>query len=111
MVRLLVVLVFLVVTFDVFAIVDVMLIDRSRIRVLNRLLWVLLILILPVVGAIMWLALGRERRDRGGQRRTIAPDDDPAFLKNLRRDEEQDDRIRRLEQELADLDDDPPTKD
>jgi hypothetical protein len=111
MVRLLVVLVFLVVTFDVFAIVDVMLIDRSRIRMLNRLLWVLLILILPVVGAIMWLALGRERRDRGGQRRTIAPDDDPAFLKNLRRDEEQDDRIRRLEQELADLDDDPPTKD
>jgi len=108
---LLVVLVFLVVTFDVFAIVDVMLIDRSRIRVLNRLFWVLLILILPVVGAIMWLALGRERRDRGGQRRTIAPDDDPAFLKNLRRDEEQDDRIRRLEQELADLDDDPPTKD
>ena len=107
----LVVLVFLVVTFDVFAIVDVMLIDRSRIRVLNRLFWVLLILILPVVGAIMWLALGRERRDRGGQRRTIAPDDDPAFLKNLRRDEEQDDRIRRLEQELADLDDDPPTKD
>ena len=107
----LVVLVFLVVTFDVFAIVDVMLIDRSRIRVLNRLFWVLLILILPVVGAIMWLALGRERRDRGGQRRTIAPDDDPAFLKNLRRDEEQDDRIRRLEQELADLDDDPTTKD
>ncbi len=111
MVRLLVVLVFLVVTFDVFAIVDVMLIDRSRIRVLNRLFWVLLILILPVVGAILWLALGRERRDGGGQRRTIAPDDDPAFLKNLRRDEEQDDRIRRLEQELADLDDDPPTKD
>jgi len=111
MVRLLVVLVFLVVTFDVFAIVDLMLIDRSRIRILNRLFWVVLILLLPVVGAILWLALGRERRDRSGQRRTIAPDDDPAFLKNLRRDEEQDDRIRRLEQELADLDDDPPAKD
>jgi len=111
MARLLVVLPFLVLALDVFAIVDVMLIDRSRIRVLNRLLWVILIILLPVIGAILWLTLGRERRDGSSQRRTIAPDDDPAFLKNLRRDEEQDDRIRRLEQELADLDDDPPTKD
>ena len=111
MARLLVILPFLVLTLDVFAIVDVMLIDRSRIRVLNRVFWVILIILLPVIGAILWLALGRERRDGSGERRTIAPDDDPAFLKNLRRDEEQDDRIRRLEQELADLDDDPPTKD
>jgi ABC-type Na+ efflux pump permease subunit len=111
MARLLVVLPFLVLTLDVFAIVDVMLIDRSRIRVLNRVFWVILIVLLPVIGAILWLVLGRERRGGSAERRTIAPDDDPAFLKNLRRDEEQDDRIRRLEQELADLDDDPPTKD
>jgi hypothetical protein len=60
------------------------------------------------VGAILWFTVGRGRRDENVPRRTIAPDDDPAFLKNLRRDEEQDERIRRLEQELADLDDDPP---
>ena len=111
MARFYVVLDFLVLAFDVFAIVDVMLIDGRRIRALNRPIWVLLIVILPVVGAILWFLVGRERRDGGGERRTVAPDDDPAFLRNLRRDEEQDERIRRLEQELADLDDDPPAKD
>ncbi len=100
----------LVVAFDVFAIVDVLLIDGRRIRALNRPLWVLVILALPVIGAILWFGVGRQRLDGENERRTVAPDDDPAFLKNLRRDEEQDERIRRLEQELADLDDDPPTE-
>ena len=108
MARLLVVLPLLVLALDVFAIVDVILIERRRIRALNRVLWVIVILVLPVIGAILWFFVGRERRDSSGDRRTMAPDDDPAFLKNLRRDEEQDERIRRLEQELADLDDDPP---
>jgi len=108
MARLLVVLPLLVLALDVFAIVDVILIERQRIRALNKVLWVLVILVLPVIGAILWFFVGRERRDGSGDRRTMAPDDDPAFLKNLRRDEEQDERIRRLEQELADLDDDPP---
>jgi hypothetical protein len=108
MARFYVVLAFLVLAFDVFAIVDVMLIDQRRIRALNRPLWVLVIVVLPVIGAILWFLAGRERRNGAGDRRTVAPDDDPAFLRNLRRDEEQDERIRRLEQELADLDDDPP---
>jgi hypothetical protein len=108
MARFYVVLAFLVLAFDVFAIVDVMLIDQRRIRALNRPLWVLVIVVLPVIGAILWFLAGRERRNGVGDRRTVAPDDDPAFLRNLRRDEEQDERIRRLEQELADLDDDPP---
>lgn len=111
MARFYVVLAFLVVALDVFALVDVMLIDGRRIRALNRPLWVLLILVLPVVGALSWLLVGRARRDGSGEARRVGPDDDPAFLYNLRRDEEQDDRIRRLEQELADLDDDPPVKD
>ena len=108
MARFYVVLAFLVLAFDVFAIVDVMLIDQRRIRALNRPLWVLVIVVLPVIGAILWFLAGRERRNGVSDRRTVAPDDDPAFLRNLRRDEEQDERIRRLEQELADLDDDPP---
>jgi len=108
MARLLVVLPFLVVALDVLAIVDVALIDQRRVRALPKFAWILIIILLPVIGALLWLIVGRERRDRGGERRTVAPDDDPAFLRNLRRDEEQDERIRRLEQELADLDDDPP---
>jgi hypothetical protein len=106
--RLVVILGFVVIAIDIFAIVDLALTDPRRVRALNKFLWVLIILVLPVVGALLWVTLGKDRKDRGGQTRTIAPDDDPTFLRNLRRDEEQDERIRRLEQELADLDDDPP---
>ena len=91
----------------VFALVDLTLTDRSRVRTLPKPAW-FFVLLVPIVGATLWLLFGKERRDRGGDRRQVAPDDDPAFLANLRRDEEQDERIRRLEQELAELDDDPP---
>ncbi len=93
---------------DVFAIVDLVLIDKLRVRAFPKLVWVIIIVVVPFVGALLWFAIGHEWGNRGGERRVIAPDDDPSFLKNIRRDEEQDERIRRLEQELADLDDDPP---
>ncbi len=91
----------------IFALVDLTLTDRARVRTLPKPAW-FFVLLVPVVGAVLWLFFGKERGDRGGSRRTVAPDDDPTFLANLRRDEEQDERIRRLEQELAELDDDPP---
>jgi hypothetical protein len=91
----------------VFALVDLTLTDRSRVRTLPKVAW-FFVLLVPVVGAALWLLFGKERGSRGGAPRTVAPDDDPTFLANLRRDEEQDERIRRLEQELAELDDDPP---
>jgi drug/metabolite transporter (DMT)-like permease len=109
MARLFVIVPFLVLALDVFAIVDLAVIDPRRVRTLNKPVWVLIIVLLPVIGALLWFLVGRERRDAGGQRRTVAPDDDPAFLRNLSAQEDQQDRIRRLEQELADLDDDPPT--
>ena len=110
MARLLVIAPFVILALDIFAVVDVILADERRVRALNKILWVFIILVVPVIGAILWFTIGKERNDRGAQPHTIAPDDDPSFLRNLRRDEEQDERIRRLEQELADLDDDS-TKD
>lgn len=109
MARLLVIVPFLVVALDVFAIVDLAVIDPYRVRTLNKPVWVIIILVLPVIGALLWFLVGRERRDATGQRRTIAPDDDPAFLRNLNAQGDRQERIRRIEQELADLDDDPPT--
>jgi hypothetical protein len=96
----------------IFSIVDIILIDERRVRGLPKFLWVAIVL-LPFIGAILWLTIGRSRGEngggtRGGERRTVAPDDDPNFLRNLRRDEEADERIRKLEQELSELDDDPP---
>ena len=107
--RLLVIVPLIVLALDVFAIVDVILIEQRRVRAVPKFVWIILILLVPVVGAILWFFTGRESAaGSNGQPRIVAPDDDPSFLKNLRRDEEQDERIRRLEQELAELDDDPP---
>jgi len=107
MARLLVVLVGVLVAFTVFTLIDLILTDKGRVRALNKPLWALVIIILPALGGILWLALGKARNGPGkNPARSVAPDDDPTFLKGLNRDKEQDERIRRLEQELSELDDD-----
>lgn len=108
--RLLVVLVVVAVAFTIYTLVDVLLTDRSRVRGLQKPLWAILVVVLPVIGGILWLVIGKARRTSGGSR-VIAPDDDPDFLGSINRDDvarraEQEERLRRLEQELADLDDD-----
>ena len=107
--KLLFVLVAAAVALMIFTLVDVALTDRSRARGVPKGVWVLIVLI-PLVGPILWFGVGKGPGGAAPARSVVAPDDDPSFLKNLRRDEEQDERIRRLEQELADLDidDDPP---
>jgi len=111
--RLFVIVPVIAVALDIFSIIDIITFDERRVRGLPKFLWVAIVVILPFAGAILWFTIGRGRADggggtRGGERRTIAPDDDPNFLRNLRRDEEADERIRKLEQELSELDDDPP---
>jgi hypothetical protein len=93
---------------DVFAIIDVVLIDRSRVRAFPKVVWIVIIVAVPFVGALLWFVVGRSWGRTRPEPRVVAPDDDPAFLRNLKLQEDQDERIRRLEQELADLDDDTP---
>ena len=103
-----------VVILTVYAVVDCALFDRNRIRGVPRWAWILMIVFLPVLGAVLWLVIGRGRRSNaantGGRViRSMAPDDDPDFLRGLDRVKDQDQRIRDLERELADFDKmDPP---
>jgi hypothetical protein len=92
----------------VFSMVDIALTDKRGLRSLRKSVWFLIVLI-PIAGPLLWFFLGRPRRGSGGQRTIIPPDDDPDFLRNLKVEEESAERIRRLEQELSELDDDPPT--
>lgn len=115
MVRFWVIAIVAVVVFTIYAVVDCALFDRSRIRGLPRGWWIVVILLVPVIGGLLWFLVGRGRPLRfgrgggsGGGRRSNAPDDDPEFLRRLRDDAAHEERIRKLEQELAELDSDAP---
>lgn len=108
MVRVLLILALVATAFWVFTIVDCAVQPPTRHRGVSKPAWVLIVVLLPVLGGILWLAIGRSRRTS----RLIAraPDDDPEFLERIGTVSDQDERIRRLEEELAQLDaeDDDP---
>ncbi|HEY1530628.1 MAG TPA: PLDc N-terminal domain-containing protein [Galbitalea sp.] len=97
----------------IFCLVDAISIYESRIKTLNKIAWVFIIILIPILGPILWLLIGKDRsHDRPAERardaRPLAPDDDPVFLKNAADREAQDARIRQLEAELKALNDDKP---
>jgi len=105
-----------VVILTVYTLVDCALFDRNRVRGVPRWAWILMIIFLPVLGAVLWLLIGRGRRSAAGPAggrvtRQMAPDDDPDFLRGLDKVKDQDQRIRDLEQELADFDKTEPSED
>jgi hypothetical protein len=112
MTRLLIPVFLIVVAFMVFTVADIALIDYRRIRTLPRGIWIVLAIVLPIVGGVLWIAVGRVRAgDTAAQatrRAPVAPDDDPAFLGKLNREKDLESRIEQLEKELRDLDDDKP---
>ena len=110
MARLLLILALVATAFWVYTIVDCAVQPASRHRGVSKPTWMVIVIVLPVLGGILWFLIGRGRASAPMLRR--APDDDPEFLGRLsaRDRAEQDERIRRLEEELAQLDsegDDP----
>ncbi|GAA1770150.1 PLDc N-terminal domain-containing protein [Agromyces humatus] len=100
------------VIFTIYAVADCAFFDRMRIRGLSRGWWIVVIIFVPIIGPVLWFIIGRGRRTSsvsGGRGHTVAPDDDTDFLRRLGQDTEQDERIRRLEQELAELDSEADT--
>jgi hypothetical protein len=103
----------IVILLMIFAVVDIAVIERARIRRLPRGAWIVLAIVLPIVGPVLWFFVGRMRPGEGTSASAvasapsrlgpIAPDDDPDFLGRLHREQEQDDRIRELEKELKEL--------
>ncbi|MFC6079601.1 PLDc N-terminal domain-containing protein [Sphaerisporangium aureirubrum] len=89
--------------FWLYCLFDVITTPEQDVRNLPKMLWVLIIVLLPGLGGVLWLLLGRplgeqtaSRRPPGdtGRPRPSAPrgpDDDPDFLRDL------DQRMRREE--------------
>jgi hypothetical protein len=104
----------------IFTVIDIALIDRSRVKGLPKLLWILICIVLVVIGPVLWFLLGRERlidASRAGgsfgprpRRGPVAPDDDPEFLGKLNRESAQEQRIRDLEERLREIDEDDDDK-
>lgn len=76
--------------------------DATRVRNLPKPVWILIVLLLPDIGSIMWLVAGRPQGparslpyrgnagvppeyDRPGRAVASNPDDDAAFLEQVRR--------------------------
>ena len=71
----------------IYCLVEVAQADSERVRHAPRWLWAAAIIVLPGVGAVAWLILGRPRAHTAPKQappRPKAPDDDPDFLRKLR---------------------------
>jgi hypothetical protein len=74
------------------SLISVLSAEDGAVRRLPRGLWIVMILVLPVVGPVLYFWLGRPVRyvdpwpvaAAGSRPRAVAPDDDPAFLARLR---------------------------
>jgi hypothetical protein len=79
-----VVVVLVVVGVTVYALVDCARSNEPELRLLSKPLWLLVILLLPLAGPVLYLTLGRApEAPPAPAARPLAPDDDPEFLRRL----------------------------
>ncbi|WP_316758807.1 PLD nuclease N-terminal domain-containing protein [Streptomyces herbicida] len=77
----------LVLALWIYAFVDCLNTPEEQVRGLPKVAWVIVILLFGevLVGPVAWLIAGKVRTP--GPERWVAPDDNPEFLKSLRKDE------------------------
>jgi Phospholipase_D-nuclease N-terminal len=98
----------------IFCVIDCVQTEDDAVRHLPKWGWLVLILLFPIVGAIVWLVAGRPGRgavrpahgtgyaDGGRAPRVVAPDDDPDFLRELGKVNDEHERtLKRWEADLA----------
>lgn len=106
MVRFWIIAIVVAVAFILFALVDAAMSDPKRVRGVSKPIWVILIVLLPFAGAMLWFTVGKAR---GRENVALAPDDDPAFASPGSAPglpiNDMDARLRDLEEQLKALDD------
>lgn len=89
----------------VYGLVDVIRTDARQTRGISKPSWIVVMIVLPLIGAILWLLVGRPRSTAPARQYSgpTAPDDDPDFLRNLemrRRKQAEAARLKKLKDEL-----------
>lgn len=109
--RLIITVVVIAVVLTVYAVIDCAMTDAKRTRALSKPVWMLVTLVVPVVGPILWILFGKGLLLKDQPATQFAPDDDETFLRSLGSDAAHDERIRQLEDELRALDEQLATGD
>lgn len=104
MVRFVIIGVVIAVALTLYALVDAAMTDGSRARGVNKPVWIVIIAVLPVIGALLWFFIGKGSAAVQTARR-IAPDDDPRFSGTRLSSSDLDAHMRDLEDRLRELDD------
>lgn len=71
------------VVLTVFTVVFAASANSREVRVLSKPIWIVLILFVPIFGALLYLVNGRPLGGRRQASAPVAPDDDPEFLRRL----------------------------
>jgi hypothetical protein len=132
--RLYMMLFFLQIVLVVLALISCLSAEEGDLRALPRIVWVIVILLFPLVGSIVYFAVGRPVKStpkreqwRPGDgfseatrpKPVLAPDDDPEFLRSIDRQGKREDEdllrrweedLKRREENLRKRDDRPPTE-
>lgn len=108
---------FLTLALWVYCLVDLVTSPEDGIRHLPKMGWLLVVVLIPTIGALLWLFAGRPvgpdkpaantrygEYDRPGRHIAANPDDDEAFLRGLRERAEQQRREARRQQEHRERD-------
>jgi hypothetical protein len=72
--------------FTVFVTVFAASAKKNEVRNLPKWAWIVICLFVPIIGGLLYLVLGRPiggPKNRFGRTKIVAPDDDPAFLRDL----------------------------
>ena len=77
----------LLIGFNLYALFDCARTPQEQVRRQPKWAWMLIIILFETFGSLLYIFLGRPKNQgsgpKRGQRRPIAPDDDPDFLRNL----------------------------
>lgn len=89
------------IAFVLYALVDAAMSDPARARGVSKPVWVVIVVVLPVIGAALWFLIGKGRGPAPSPAK--APDDDPRFTGSSLSNAETD-ALKDLEARLRELD-------